>query len=258
VKTSAGDATFTITTNSAGAATVNLTHGGSGFLTTDVITISGSKFSSTGNPSDLTFSASAVGNTVGTGVQFAEVRTDENAFKSTETYVIQNLGTVNTSGTISTADSDASIIAKAFTDVNGDQLTGNLAVGQKIKFATLGDTIGSTTVTQEHLDAANALIEGMTFTMSSDTLTADIEAIQALVNKARVEAGSQYAAMESAVSYTTDLTAQYELGFNTVNDVNFSAETAHLAKNQILQQAATAMLAQANSGQQGLLQLIQG
>ena len=33
-------------------------------------------------------------------------------------------------------------------------------------------------------------------------------------------------------------------------------ETAHLAKNQILQQAATAMLAQANQGQQSLLQLI--
>ena len=64
-------------------------------------------------------------------------------------------------------------------------------------------------------------------------------------------------ALESAVSFTTDLTAQYELGFNTVNDVNFSMETAHLAKNQILQQAATAMLAQANQGQQGLLQLIQ-
>ena len=89
-------------------------------------------------------------------------------------------------------------------------------------------------------------------------LTTIIEAVQKSVNTARVQAGSQYAAMESAVSYTTDLTAQYELGFNTVNDVNFSAETAHLAKNQILQQAATAMLAQANSGQQGLLQLIQG
>jgi len=35
-------------------------------------------------------------------------------------------------------------------------------------------------------------------------------------------------------------------------------EKAHLAKNQILKKAATAMLAQANSGQQGLLQLIQG
>jgi len=90
------------------------------------------------------------------------------------------------------------------------------------------------------------------------TATAKIEALQGDLNTRRVQAGSQYAALESAVSYTTDLTAQYELGFNAVSDVNFSMETAHLAKNQILQQAATAMLAQANSGQQGLLQLIQG
>jgi len=89
-------------------------------------------------------------------------------------------------------------------------------------------------------------------------LSTIVEAVQKNINTARVQAGSQYAALESAVTYTTDLTAQYELGFNTVNDVNFSMETAHLAKNQILQQAATAMLAQANSGQQGLLQLIQG
>ena len=88
------------------------------------------------------------------------------------------------------------------------------------------------------------------------TLTALVEATQNSFNTARVEAGSQYAALESAVNYTTDLTAQYELGYNAVNDVNFSMETAHLAKNQILQQAATAMLAQANQGQQGLLQLL--
>ena len=88
-------------------------------------------------------------------------------------------------------------------------------------------------------------------------LTNVIESIQTKLNSARVEAGSQYAALESALNYTLDLTAQYELGFNTVNDVNFSMETAHLAKNQILQQAATAMLAQANRGQQGLLQLLQ-
>ena len=89
-------------------------------------------------------------------------------------------------------------------------------------------------------------------------LVQQIEDVQSKINTARVQAGSQYAALESAVSYTTDLTAQYELGYNTVHDVNFSMETAHLAKNQILQQAATAMLAQANQGQQGLLQLIQG
>jgi flagellin len=94
--------------------------------------------------------------------------------------------------------------------------------------------------------------------VNTDLLIDQIESVQARINTARVQAGSQYAALESAVSYTTDLTAQYELGYNTVNDVNFSMETAHLAKNQILQQAATAMLAQANQGQQSLLQLIQG
>ena len=93
---------------------------------------------------------------------------------------------------------------------------------------------------------------------TTNSLTAKIESVQAKINTARVQAGSQYAALESAVGYVTDLTAQYELGYNTVNDVNFSMETAHLAKNQILQQAATAMLAQANQGQQSLLQLIQG
>jgi flagellin len=105
-------------------------------------------------------------------------------------------------------------------------------------------------------DSADAN-NGATLTSETNNLTSLIEAVQAKINTARVQAGSQYAALESAVSYTTDLTAQYELGFNTVNDVNFSMETAHLAKNQILQQAATAMLAQANQGQQGLLQLLQ-
>ena len=259
VKTSATGATFTVTTNGSSETYVDLTYGGSGFAAGDYIMVEGSTFSDTGNPSDLKIEWSAIDTTTfGTSVTFAEVRTGENAFQATDTYVIQSLGTANTSGSISVSDSDAEVISKAFTDVGGNALTGNLSVGQKITFATLGDTIGTTTVTQEHLDAANALIEGMTFTKATDTLTADIEAIQNLLNRARVEAGSQYAAIESAVSYTTDLTAQYELGFNTVNDVNFSAETAHLAKNQILQQAATAMLAQANSGQQGLLQLLQG
>jgi flagellin len=40
-------------------------------------------------------------------------------------------------------------------------------------------------------------------------------------------------------------------------DVDFAAETSKLAKNQILNQAGTAMLAQANAQGQGLLALIQ-
>ena len=175
---------------------------------------------------------------------YKEVNTGPHALKAGDSYVITSLGSgsgaVTTSGT-----NDASGIARAVTGINAGD---TLVVGQRF-------TVDKN-ASKAQLAHINSLTEGTTFSAATDTLTKDIEAIQALVNTARVQAGSQYAAMESAVNYTTDLTAQYELGYNTVNDVNFSMETAHLAKNQILQQAATAMLAQANSGQQGLLQLI--
>ena len=41
-----------------------------------------------------------------------------------------------------------------------------------------------------------------------------------------------------------------------IQDADFAAETSNLAKNQILQQAATAMLAQANASQGSILTLI--
>ena len=42
-----------------------------------------------------------------------------------------------------------------------------------------------------------------------------------------------------------------------IMDADFAAETASLSRNQIMQQAGTAMLAQANQSQQGVLKLLQ-
>jgi flagellin len=161
-------------------------------------------------------------------------------------------GIASTSLDTVAADASAGGAARATT---GDQFTA-------VQKATLTST-GRVAKQEGQLRYAASeglfhLYGGSSDAVDTNLLTAQIEDVQAKINTARVQAGSQYAAIESAVNYTTDLTAQYELGFNTVNDVNFSMETAHLAKNQILQQAATAMLAQANQGQQGLLQLIQG
>ena len=179
--------------------------------------------------------------TISEGHTYQKISTDP--LISGATYEITAMG--SSAGDVSVANSDAKDLAAA-TSLSADFTTG----------ATFTVTSSDATV----LARVAALTEGITFRRTSGTnaLTEDIEAVQAKVNTARVQAGSQYAALESSVAYTTDLTAQYELGYNTVNDVNFSMETAHLAKNQILQQAATAMLAQANQGQQSLLQLIQG
>ena len=87
-------------------------------------------------------------------------------------------------------------------------------------------------------------------------LSSKIEAVQQLLNNARVRAGSQYIALESALVSATDLTTQYEMGYNILHDLDFSNETAELTRKQILQQAANALLAQANNGQQGLLKML--
>jgi len=182
-------------------------------------------------------------------VVLKQVLNNENAFNAGHEYEIVAFGAGQNT------DASKTVVANTFKAVD--------AIGRAVSGISAGDIlkVGQRFTVDADASVAelahlNSLTEGMTFRMTTDVLTKDIEAIQGLVNTARVQAGSQYAAIESAVNYTTDLTAQYELGYNTVNDVNFSMETAHLAKNQILQQAATAMLAQANSGQQGLLQLI--
>ena len=167
----------------------------------------------------------------------------DNGFAQGAEYKLVTLGTMDDDGAGGADVTDTDIVLI----IADSDHTGDMAIG---------DTF--TVDADATLANINALTKGATFERVSGTndLTSLIEAVQAKVNTARVQAGSQYAALESAVNYTTDLTAQYELGYNVVNDVNFSMETAHLAKNQILQQAATAMLAQANQGQQGLLQLI--
>jgi len=184
---------------------------------------------------------------------------------------LQELAVLGANGTNTSADDNAiDAEAEALADEFNRMMTKSTYKGKSV-FTT---TAGSNNVAIGGRSANMTFgIEGITYTelhngtsiavnaSSGDTtiggLTARIQSIQTKINTARVQAGSQYAALESALNYTMDLTAQYELGFNQVSDVNFSMETAHLAKNQILQQAATAMLAQANRGQQGLLQLIQ-
>jgi flagellin len=183
---------------------------------------------------------------------------------------LQELAVLGANGTNTTADANAiDAEAEALADEFNRLMTKSTYKGKSVFTATVGNknvalggrsanmTFGIEKITYSALYSTANLLKTPSTGQTVGQLTKRVESIQTKINTARVQAGSQYAALESALNYTMDLTAQYELGYNTVNDVNFSMETAHLAKNQILQQAATAMLAQANRGQQGLLQLIQ-
>ena len=87
-------------------------------------------------------------------------------------------------------------------------------------------------------------------------MTSLTESLQKDLNQLCVELSSHYSALEEADMLMTDLRVQYSLAYDSIEQVNFSAETASLIKNQILQNAAMAMLAQANQSQTGLLKLV--
>ena len=90
----------------------------------------------------------------------------------------------------------------------------------------------------------------------TNLVTYNIEVAQERINKARVYAASKYAVLESAIGSTTDLRSQFEQTNGKLSDINFTLESAHLAKNQMLENAAAAILAQANKNQEGLLLLV--
>jgi len=91
---------------------------------------------------------------------------------------------------------------------------------------------------------------------NSSILTSKIEAVQEEINSARSKAASQLLAISSAIESSTDLRSQFSLGSGTLTDLNFSSESAYLARRQIQHDIATAMLAQANLGQTHLISLL--
>ncbi|MBX3560535.1 MAG: flagellin FliC [Sphingomonas sp.] len=76
------------------------------------------------------------------------------------------------------------------------------------------------------------------------------------VAELRAKLGAGQSRLESVVNNLTNNVTNLTDARSRIEDADFSAETTNLAKAQILSQAATAMLAQANQSQQNVLSLL--
>jgi flagellin len=76
------------------------------------------------------------------------------------------------------------------------------------------------------------------------------------VATARSGLGATQNRLESAVNNLTSNATNLSDARSRIEDADFSTETTNLAKAQILSQASTAMLSQANQSQQGVLKLL--
>jgi flagellin len=78
------------------------------------------------------------------------------------------------------------------------------------------------------------------------------------VNSARADLGALQSRFESAVANIDIQVENLAASRGRIVDADFAKETANLSRTQILQQAGTAMVAQANQLPQQVLQLLQG
>ena len=92
--------------------------------------------------------------------------------------------------------------------------------------------------------------------LTSKTTINQIDAAIQTVSTQRAQLGAISNRLDSTVSNLTNISYNLAAGKGRIEDADFASETTNLAKAQILQQASTAMLAQANASKQNILTLL--
>ena len=110
---------------------------------------------------------------------------------------------------------------------------------------------------QQTLGVANIPITATATTVKKGTAATALAVDKSVLDVQIISAAHSYLELTNRMSDLTALVASYSLDISSKLDVDFAAETTQLAKGQILAQAGTAMLAQANAQGQGMLALIQ-
>jgi flagellin len=112
-----------------------------------------------------------------------------------------------------------------------------------------GDTIAVTTA------SLGSKVGTIDVSASSDA----ISAIDAAISKVSTLRG-EFGAVQNRLEHTLNNLATYQENLmaseSRIRDVDMASEMVEFSKNQILQQAGTSMLAQANQAPQGVLSLL--
>jgi len=119
--------------------------------------------------------------------------------------------------------------------------------------ANNGDSINLTFTSLSDLASGTAVD---TATNANTALT-NVDTTLKAVNTTRASLGAGQSRLQSVVNNVTTNVTNLSDARSRIEDADFSAESTNLAKAQILSQASTAMLAQANQNAQTVLKLLQ-
>ena len=141
-----------------------------------------------------------------------------------------------------------------------DILTHTGANGKKLNIQVGANANQKIEITLKTMDAKTLGLTGKTLdvgsTASANTLTTTLDAAIEKVSTHRSDLGALQNRLEHTISNLNNTSENLTAAESRVRDVDMAKEMMNFSKSNILQQAAQAMLAQANQQPQGVLQLL--
>jgi flagellin len=173
-------------------------------------------------------------------------------------------------GTIATSTNSGTLSSGDFLTVDNSNFTtvqvgSNNDAGQAAATASEATVDGTGTVTENRItfNISDATSKGLGVSDSDLTSLGDaqraineLDSAIAKINDERSNIGSLQNRFEFTSSNLLNSIQNNSASMSTIRDADFAVEAADLARNQILTQSGTAMLAQANSLSQNVLSLI--
>ncbi len=147
----------------------------------------------------------------------------------------------------------------AATATDSTVITGNIQMDSSSSFQVVG--ANAATIVGGTTDAMSSLAKVSDIDISSEVgaqnAIAVIDAAIAGIDKNRASLGAVQNRFENTIANLQNIGENVSAARGRIQDTDFAAETANLSKNQILQQAGTAILAQAKQLPQAVLSLLQ-
>jgi hypothetical protein len=191
------------------------------------------------------------GRRAGAAMQIDDIRA-ENPYEITESAVQQLMRSVNYSSSS-----------------NDQEYVKDVALETNDGATTLSDTskIFNTEFEYKIMVAPTMDLEKPVSTGASNSLGPDgsrdpyvivskVEEVKDRIDIAKAMVRGQYKVLDQAIDAATDVRAEFFWGQDAISNHEAFADTAYFAKQQIMQDSAAAMLAQANVNQSGLMNLV--
>ncbi|MGH8447020.1 MAG: flagellin [Solimonas sp.] len=197
-----------------------------------------------------TFGAIAAGDLTINGVSVGAVAADTNSANRAS-----SLAAAINSYSSQTGVS-ATILDSAPGQVVLSSSTGDIQIGLAGTATTASTGLTAATTTAATSTGFAAL--DISSVAGADDAISAMDAALASVNTTRAELGAVQNRFESVVSNLATTSENLSAARSRIQDADYAVETANMTRAQILQQAGTAMLAQANSAPQNVLSLLKG